>query len=159
MLWCSLEAPHQGASNEYPQHMFSWRNKKICTGYPPLSGPMDIFGLKKILSRVNATWECQLWIRCINVWKFPLNGAGPNPWSSACRPWALTTRPLVETGNRAAGWSSVKCTCKSRCRWLNPAWSWVSFHLSYLPHTQQGFSQRELYQCTVCIKTPWKECL
>ena len=24
----SLEAPHQGTSNEYPQHMFSWRNKK-----------------------------------------------------------------------------------------------------------------------------------
>ena len=28
MLWYSLEAPHRGASNEYPQHMFSWRNKK-----------------------------------------------------------------------------------------------------------------------------------
>ena len=24
----SLEAPHRGASNEYPQHMFSWRNRK-----------------------------------------------------------------------------------------------------------------------------------
>ena len=24
----SLEAPRQGASNEYPQHMFSWRKKK-----------------------------------------------------------------------------------------------------------------------------------
>ena len=23
-----LEVPQQGASNEYPQHMFSWRNKK-----------------------------------------------------------------------------------------------------------------------------------
>ena len=29
----SLEAPRRGASNEYPQHMFSWRNKIIC-GYP-----------------------------------------------------------------------------------------------------------------------------
>ena len=28
MVGCSLEMPHQGASNEYPQHMFSWRNKK-----------------------------------------------------------------------------------------------------------------------------------
>ena len=27
MLWV-LEAPHRGASNEYPQHMFSSRNKK-----------------------------------------------------------------------------------------------------------------------------------
>ena len=24
----SLEVPHAGTSNEYPQHMFSWRNKK-----------------------------------------------------------------------------------------------------------------------------------
>ena len=24
----SLEAPHQGASNEYPKHMFLWRNNK-----------------------------------------------------------------------------------------------------------------------------------
>ena len=33
----SLEAPHGGASNEYPQHMFLWRNKKTITP----------FGLKK----------------------------------------------------------------------------------------------------------------
>ena len=28
MLWFSLEAPCRGTSNEYPQHMFSWKNKK-----------------------------------------------------------------------------------------------------------------------------------
>ena len=28
MLWYSLEAPRWGASNEYPQYMFLWRNKK-----------------------------------------------------------------------------------------------------------------------------------
>ena len=28
MLWYSLEAPWRGASNEYPQHMFSSRKKK-----------------------------------------------------------------------------------------------------------------------------------
>ena len=28
MLWYSLEAPRRGTSNEYPQHMFSLRNKK-----------------------------------------------------------------------------------------------------------------------------------
>ena len=39
--WYSLEAPHRGASNEYPQYMFSWRNKKLFTGYPPLSRPMQ----------------------------------------------------------------------------------------------------------------------
>ena len=27
MLWHSLEMPHQGTSNEYPQHMFSLRNQ------------------------------------------------------------------------------------------------------------------------------------
>ena len=28
MLWYSLEVPRRGASNEYPQHMFLWKNKK-----------------------------------------------------------------------------------------------------------------------------------
>ena len=28
MLWYSLDASRRGASNEYPQHMFSLRNKK-----------------------------------------------------------------------------------------------------------------------------------
>ena len=28
MLWYSLEAPRQGTSNEYPQHIFLWRSKK-----------------------------------------------------------------------------------------------------------------------------------
>ena len=32
----SLEAPHRGASNEYPQHMFSWRNKKNIDLVPSL---------------------------------------------------------------------------------------------------------------------------
>ena len=27
-MWYSLEAPLRGASNEYPQHMLTWRNKK-----------------------------------------------------------------------------------------------------------------------------------
>ena len=37
MLWYSLEAPRIGASNEYPQHMFLWTNKKN----------INTFGLKK----------------------------------------------------------------------------------------------------------------
>ena len=40
----SLEAPHRGASNEYPQHMFLWRNKKndliIITKYSSLTTPL-----------------------------------------------------------------------------------------------------------------------
>ena len=34
MLWYSLEVPHCGTSNEYPQYMFTWRNtKNILSGY------------------------------------------------------------------------------------------------------------------------------
>ena len=38
-IYCgySFEAPGQGASNEYPQHMFLWRNKKN----------INTFGLEK----------------------------------------------------------------------------------------------------------------
>ena len=38
----SLEAPRQSASNEYQQHMFSWRNKKMLCGYPLLAGTVVI---------------------------------------------------------------------------------------------------------------------
>ena len=37
MLWYSLEVPHRGASNEYPQHMLLWRNKKKKNWTPLLS--------------------------------------------------------------------------------------------------------------------------
>ena len=40
MLWYSLEAPRRGASNEYPQHKFWWRNKK----------DLSIFRMKNALS-------------------------------------------------------------------------------------------------------------
>ena len=39
MLWYTLEAPCRGAFNEYLQHMFSWRNKKIIILIPHL-GPV-----------------------------------------------------------------------------------------------------------------------
>ena len=35
----SLEAPHRCASNEFPQHMFLWRNKKTIR-IPPISVAM-----------------------------------------------------------------------------------------------------------------------
>ena len=37
----SLEVPRRGASNEYPQHMLSSRNKKKICGYPLLSVAMS----------------------------------------------------------------------------------------------------------------------
>ena len=46
MLWYSLEAPHRGASNEYPQHMFSLRSKK----------DISIFLMKK------SALSCWTWI-------------------------------------------------------------------------------------------------
>ena len=36
MLWYSVEAPQWGASNEYPQHMFSRQNKKNVYPIPAL---------------------------------------------------------------------------------------------------------------------------
>ena len=36
----SLEVPHWGASNEYPQDMFSWQNKRSIFLIAPLSGVM-----------------------------------------------------------------------------------------------------------------------
>ena len=43
----SLEGSQQGASNEYPQHMFSWRNKKNIMWIPRLicSYVLVLFGL------------------------------------------------------------------------------------------------------------------
>ena len=52
MLWVlnrsaySLEAPWRGASNEYPQHMFSSRNEKNIMWIPPFIcsyGKLDKF--------------------------------------------------------------------------------------------------------------------
>ena len=42
----SLEAPRRGASNGYPQHMFSWRNKKNTMWIPPL---ICSYGLYSVL--------------------------------------------------------------------------------------------------------------
>ena len=51
----SLEAPQRGISDEYPQHMFSWRNKKT----------INTSGLKKnILSRAMYVQEISenIWV-------------------------------------------------------------------------------------------------
>ena len=43
ILWYSLEAPYQGASNEYPQDIFLWRRKKNIYLDTFLSGTMEDF--------------------------------------------------------------------------------------------------------------------
>ena len=52
----SFKAPQCGTSNEYPQHMFLWRNKKyypiIITKYSSLTSPLDteryIYGILRV---------------------------------------------------------------------------------------------------------------
>ena len=60
MLWYSLEVPHQGASNEYPQHMFSSRNKK----------DISIFQMKKV----------PYLLLCYNI-ATKITGDSPVPWT------------------------------------------------------------------------------
>ena len=42
MLWVLNRSASERHFYEYPQHMFSWRNKKILSGYPLLPRPMRI---------------------------------------------------------------------------------------------------------------------
>ena len=42
MLWCALEAPHRGASNEHSQRMISSREKDTIMWLPLLSGALHI---------------------------------------------------------------------------------------------------------------------
>ena len=60
----SLEAPRRGASNEYPQHMFSWRNKKNIVWIPPL---ICSYVIRIIFSNIKKLgifgyWKCALWL-------------------------------------------------------------------------------------------------
>ena len=80
MLWYSLEAPHQGASNEYPQHIFLWRNKK----------DINTFGMKK------ASYQelCLL-----SMWRSVASSA--NPKCAQWRFWSDCTN--VQAGLKFAG--------------------------------------------------------
>ena len=46
----SLEAPRRGASNDHPQHMFSWRNKKDISIFRTKKAPYLLlwFTVKKL---------------------------------------------------------------------------------------------------------------
>ena len=52
----SLEEPHWGASNEYSQHMFSWRNKVLCE-YPLLSVAMTSSKTHKPSLSLKWAWQ------------------------------------------------------------------------------------------------------
>ena len=47
MLWYSLEAPHRGASNGYPQHSFFGEIRKIICEYPFLTGVL-VYPIEKM---------------------------------------------------------------------------------------------------------------
>ena len=45
MLLYPLEAPRRGASNEYPQHMFLWKNKKDISIFRMKKSALSVAGL------------------------------------------------------------------------------------------------------------------
>ena len=56
MLWYSLEAPHRGASNEYPQNiMFIWRTgENYSRQISPITAPLQV-GLVGLLNHQTAS--------------------------------------------------------------------------------------------------------
>ena len=98
----SLEAPHRGASNKYPQHMFSWRNKKNIMWIPPLICSYEC----------KNSWHMSCYARsvssdiCIHaVWLEPLvplwrNFASLHLWLSSMCPEKILLRL-----HEQAGWS------------------------------------------------------
>ena len=52
----SLEAPRWGTSNEYRQHMFSWRNKKNIMWIPPSSVAVQVDLSKQCGPRSDTAW-------------------------------------------------------------------------------------------------------
>ena len=102
----SLEAPRRGASNEYPQHMISWRNKKnimwipslICSyGYAYGSGKentqMNIFlmsWLRKkrmlwVLIRSTSVSTSVVYPQCMFSWRSTYRKTGLSGPVGGCR--------------------------------------------------------------------------
>ena len=68
MLWYSLEAPHRGASNEYPQQIFCGEIRNISTflvDRSTLSGAMELTGLNWYCDAsidVRFLLACHIWV-------------------------------------------------------------------------------------------------
>ena len=56
MLWYSLEVPRQGASNEYPQHVFMEKKENILW-IPHLSGAMEIYVFWSFSWHLDSIWQ------------------------------------------------------------------------------------------------------
>ena len=64
----SLEAPRRGASDEYPQHMFSWRNKKNIVWIPPLIYSYDCLAARRCFGCLPShRVSCKHWPDCMDV--------------------------------------------------------------------------------------------
>ena len=77
MLWVLIRIAQRGDSNEYPQHMFLWRNKQtyplIITKYPPylFPGSAEMSTPKMSIPEMSTVPKCLL---CQNVYcaKMPI---------------------------------------------------------------------------------------
>ena len=79
MLWTALEMPWRGASNEYTQHLFSWRNKKN-----------TILLVEKVPYVEICVWTLIVWRVFVLKFYGPVNPMG----SCRARSVYLTTRLL-----------------------------------------------------------------
>ena len=70
----SLEAPRRGASNEYPQHMFSWRNKKNIMWIPPLICSYDVAFIILLSGIAKSTVGLGMLCRLVHFYKWYLKG-------------------------------------------------------------------------------------
>ena len=61
----SLEAPHWGASNEYPQHMFLLRNKKAISIFRMKKAPYLLLWITATSGAINSNMrKCTIWHVC-----------------------------------------------------------------------------------------------
>ena len=83
MLWYSLEAPQRGASNEYPQHMFSLRNKKDIDIFQMENAPYLLLCIYALSPYHTSPKKKKLYLllMCIKYWW--MSGKQCRPWSDA----------------------------------------------------------------------------
>ena len=59
MLWVLIRSASTGGSNEYPQHMFSWRNKKNIMWIPPLICSYVVSDADMVFTSSSTLFNCQ----------------------------------------------------------------------------------------------------
>ena len=102
IIYCgySLEVPQWGTSDEYPQHMFSWRNKKNIYLIHPLTCSFHCIAAYMSVQRI-IYYVPRVWVHIHAV------------WSGQSVRWHILQYPLIlKEGNegpvhlhKCAGWS------------------------------------------------------